>query len=125
MIWTVAQDRWIVCYRKRNNEPATSTIIEYKIPTQGGYVYCMEACPIDTSRIAFGVGDMMLRSWNLSEPHTTSFDITMHWQKIKGKIRAVKNSRMRFCYEKIISSNIFIYEIILQLIIFSVIVDAE
>ncbi|EZA61582.1 Gem-associated protein [Ooceraea biroi] len=88
-IWTLGQDRWVICCRKQNNEPATSAIIEYKIPTQGGYVYCMEACPIDTSRIAFGVGDMILRLWNSSEPHTAAFDVTMHWQKIKGKIRAL------------------------------------
>jgi len=49
----------------------------------------MNACSIDTSRIAFGVGDAMLRLWNLSEPHTMTFDVVIHWQKIKGKIRVV------------------------------------
>lgn len=52
----------------------------------------MGACSIDTTRIAFGVGDAMLRLWNLSEPHAKTFDVVTHWQKIKGKIRAVKNS---------------------------------
>ncbi|KAK2585095.1 hypothetical protein KPH14_008607 [Odynerus spinipes] len=84
-IWTAAQDRQIVCcsIKSDNNE------IEYNIPTQGGYVYCIAACPVDTSRIAFGVGDTMLRIWNLSELHETSFDITTLWQKIKGNIRAI------------------------------------
>lgn len=49
----------------------------------------MAACPLDTSRIAFGVGDAMLRVWNLSEPHETSFDVSTLWQKIMGKVRSV------------------------------------
>jgi len=89
----LAQDRWIICC-KRNSDPMKAAILEYKIPTQGGFVYCMSACPIDTSRIAFGAGDAMLRLWNLSELHTTIFDVVMHWQKIKGKIRVV-SSRTR------------------------------
>jgi len=52
----------------------------------------MAPCPIETSRIAFGVGDEMLRLWNLSESHTTTFDVITHWQKIKGKIRTVRKS---------------------------------
>ncbi|KAL6431847.1 hypothetical protein ACFW04_007362 [Cataglyphis niger] len=88
MVWTLAQDRWIICC-KRNSDPTESAILEYKIPTQGGFIYCMGACSIDTTRIAFGVGDAMLRLWNLSEPHAKTFDIVLHWQKIKGKIRAV------------------------------------
>ncbi|XP_011872793.1 PREDICTED: gem-associated protein 5 isoform X2 [Vollenhovia emeryi] len=87
-VWSSAQDRWVICC-KRDSDPTKSAILEYKIPTQGGYVYCMNACPIDTSRVAFGAGDAMLRLWNLSEPHATTFDIVMHWQKIKGKIRVV------------------------------------
>ncbi|XP_036139651.1 gem-associated protein 5 isoform X2 [Monomorium pharaonis] len=87
-VWSLAQDRWVVgC--KRNNDSTKPPILEHKIPTQGGFIYCMSPCPIDTSRIAFGVGDMMLRVWNLSEPHTTTFDMVMHWQMVKGKIRAI------------------------------------
>lgn len=63
--------------------------IKHRIPTQGGYIYCIAACPFDTSHVAIGAGDMMLRLWNLSEPHTTTFDVTMLWQKIKGKLRSV------------------------------------
>ncbi|XP_014480134.1 PREDICTED: gem-associated protein 5 isoform X2 [Dinoponera quadriceps] len=85
-IWTLAQDRWITCCSKRENKPVE---LKYKIPTQGGYIYCLAACPVDTSRIAFGVGDMMLRVWNLSEPHATTFDVTTFWQKIKGKLRVI------------------------------------
>lgn len=64
------------------------TSIAYQIPTQGGFVYCMSACPVDTSQIAFGVGDAMIRLWNLSEPHETKVQVQMLWEKIMGKVRA-------------------------------------
>nr|XP_033190238.1 gem-associated protein 5 isoform X2 [Bombus vancouverensis nearcticus] len=84
-IWTVAQDRRIICCGIKEN----NVEIDYDIFTQSGFVYCMAACPLDTSHIAFGVGDAMLRLWNLSAAHDTTFDITVLWQKIKGKIRAI------------------------------------
>ncbi|XP_043264591.1 gem-associated protein 5-like [Colletes gigas] len=84
-IWTLAQDRKVICC----NIQEDNVEIEYNIFTQNGYVYCMASCPLDTSHIAFGVGDAMLRLWKLSEPHDTSFDITVLWQKIMGKIRTI------------------------------------
>ncbi|XP_046831428.1 gem-associated protein 5 isoform X2 [Vespa crabro] len=84
-VWTLAQDRQIICCNIKNDNHE----IEYNIPTQGGFIYCIAACPVDNTRIAFGVGDTMLRIWNLSEPHETSFDITMLWQKIKSNIRSI------------------------------------
>ncbi|XP_076292117.1 gem nuclear organelle associated protein rigor mortis isoform X2 [Lasioglossum baleicum] len=84
-IWTVAQDRRLICSTIHEN----NVEIEYDVHTQGGYVYCIAACPLETSRIAFGVGDSGIRLWNLSEAHTNTFDITLLWQKIKGKIRAI------------------------------------
>ncbi|XP_017879066.1 gem-associated protein 5 [Ceratina calcarata] len=85
VIWTVAQDRRVICCGIKE----TNVEIVYDIFTQTGFVYCIAACPLDTSRVAFGVGDAMLRLWNLSADHSTSFDITMLWQKIKGKIRTI------------------------------------
>ncbi|XP_076243068.1 gem nuclear organelle associated protein rigor mortis [Calliopsis andreniformis] len=84
-IWTTAQDRRVICCGIKEN----NVELDYDIYTQGGYVYCIAACPLDTSLIAFGVGDAMLRLWNLSEAHDTSFSVTALWQKIKGKIRAI------------------------------------
>ncbi|XP_076393217.1 gem nuclear organelle associated protein rigor mortis [Megachile rotundata] len=84
-IWTVGQDRRVVCCNINEN----NVEIVHDIFTQSGYVYCIAACPLDTSRVAFGVGDAMLRVWNLSEAHNTTFDITVFWQKIKGKIRTI------------------------------------
>ncbi|XP_012265129.2 gem-associated protein 5 isoform X2 [Athalia rosae] len=84
-VWTLAQDRWVVCCTIKG----TDVKMTYNIPTQGGYTYCIAPSPLDTSRVAFGVGDAMLRLWNLCEPHENTFDVTVLWQKIKGKIMAV------------------------------------
>lgn len=86
-VWTLAQDRRII----RCEIKSTGFEITYNVPTQGGYTYCIAASPLDTSRVAFGVGDAMLRLWNLCEPHENTFDITMLWQKIKGKVMAVSS----------------------------------
>nr|XP_033335076.1 gem-associated protein 5-like [Megalopta genalis]XP_033335077.1 gem-associated protein 5-like [Megalopta genalis]XP_033335078.1 gem-associated protein 5-like [Megalopta genalis]XP_033335079.1 gem-associated protein 5-like [Megalopta genalis]XP_033335080.1 gem-associated protein 5-like [Megalopta genalis] len=84
-IWTLAQDRRLICCAIEEN----NVEIEYDVYTQSGYVYCIASCPIETSRIAFGVGDATIRLWNLSETHTNTFDITILWQKIMGKIRTI------------------------------------
>ncbi|XP_058807144.1 gem-associated protein 5-like [Phymastichus coffea] len=84
-IWTVSQDRQVICSSIVHGE----TIIEYKVPTMGGFVYCMSACSVDTSQIAFGVGDNMIRLWNLSEPYEKSIDLQILWEKIMGKVRAL------------------------------------
>ncbi|XP_011499580.1 PREDICTED: gem-associated protein 5 [Ceratosolen solmsi marchali] len=84
-IWTVAQNRQVICCSILQNE----ITIEHSIPTQGGFVYCMSACPVDTSQIAFGTGDMMIRLWNLSEPHENIMELQMFWEKIKGKVRSL------------------------------------
>ncbi|XP_043268004.1 gem-associated protein 5 [Venturia canescens] len=85
IVWTLAQDRQVI----KSSVMGPLCTLEYSTPTQGGYIYCMAACPLDTSRIAFGAGDAMLRLWNLSEPHQTTFDVTTQWQKIMGKIRSI------------------------------------
>ena len=84
-VWTLAQDRRIICCEVEEN----NVTLNYDIFTQGGYVYCIAACPLDTSHLAIGGGDTMLRLWNLSEAHDTSFSITFLWQKIKAQIRTI------------------------------------
>ncbi|XP_033216960.1 gem-associated protein 5 [Belonocnema kinseyi] len=84
-IWTLGQDRQVICCDLLEDRAT----IEYRIPTQGGFVYCLAACPLDTTQIAFGAGDAMLRLWNLSEPHESLFEIATLWQKIMGKVRAM------------------------------------
>jgi WD40 repeat protein len=82
----VAQDRQLICYSILQDEP----VLEYSIPTQGGFIYCISACPVDTSQIAIGIGDFTIRLWNLSEPHVTTIEMQILWEKIKGKVRSVR-----------------------------------
>ncbi|KAG7201057.1 hypothetical protein KM043_017605 [Ampulex compressa] len=84
-VWSLAQDRRLICCLLEKH----GSRIEHNISTQGGYVYCIAPCPLDTTRVAFGVGDAMLRLWHLSDMKDTSCNITMLWQKIKGKITAI------------------------------------
>ena len=41
-----------------------------------------------SGRLALGVGDNMIRLWNLNTP-PDMFDITTLWQGIRGKVTAV------------------------------------
>ncbi|XP_008548447.1 gem-associated protein 5 [Microplitis demolitor] len=85
LVWTTAQDRQVVCSSINGNE----CHVEHSVPTQGGFIYCMASCPLDTSLIAYGSGDMVLRLWNLTEPHENSVNVTCMWQKIMGRVTAI------------------------------------
>ncbi|XP_014224156.1 gem-associated protein 5 [Trichogramma pretiosum] len=84
-IWTVSQDRQIICCNLINNQ----TCFDYIITSQGGFVYCLDASPIDTNQIAFGVGDSAIRVWNLSEPNKNILQPQILWEQIKGKVRSL------------------------------------
>ena len=45
-----------------------------------------------SGRLALGVGDNMIRLWNLNTP-PDMFDITTLWQGIRGKVTAVSMNR--------------------------------
>ena len=102
ILWTTGQERQIICSSYLNNE----FNILYNIPTVNGSVYCISACPIDTNQIAFGVGDSMIRLWNLSEPHKNTIDATLLWDSIKGRVRSVNNN-YRFDIDRCID-NLFL-----------------
>ncbi|XP_063992664.1 gem-associated protein 5 [Diachasmimorpha longicaudata] len=86
-IWTTGQERQVICTVLGDEDDTWRT--HYSIHTLSGYVYCIAPCPLDTSRIAIGVGDGMLRIWNLSEPHETTCDIITAWQDIKDRVTAI------------------------------------
>ncbi|XP_034936636.1 gem-associated protein 5 [Chelonus insularis] len=81
-VWTTAQDRKIVCCTIENGHSE----IDYCIPTHAGYIYSIEACPLETSLVAYGGGDANIRLWNLSEPHDSKYHTTFFWQGIKAKV---------------------------------------
>ncbi|XP_049810273.1 gem-associated protein 5 [Schistocerca nitens] len=81
IVWTAAQDRHIIGCDLHTGKVA------FDIATMGGFVYCLAVSPLDTNRIAVGVGDAMIRVWNLS--NKSKIDITAFWQKINGKVTAL------------------------------------
>lgn len=81
IVWTAAQDRHIIGY-----DPYAGKVA-FDISTMGGFVYCLAVSPLDSNRIAIGVGDSMIRVWNLSNKYKV--DITTFWQKINGKVTAL------------------------------------
>lgn len=85
IVWTNAQDRQVICSSIENNQ----CVIQQSIPTQGGFIYCLAACPLETSLIAYGSGDMAVRLWNLTEPHDNSVNVTCMWQKVMGRVTAL------------------------------------
>lgn len=87
-IWTLAQDRHVICCGFFQGK----TSIEYKIPTQGGFVSCMSVCPMRKSLIAFGVDDGMIRLLNLSISYKTATEVRMLWKMIKEKVKSVSFS---------------------------------
>ncbi|OWR42023.1 putative gemin 5 [Danaus plexippus plexippus] len=88
LVWTIAQDRNIVCYSMERKEKISVH------NTCGGFVYSIQHCPYDAKKIAVSVGDGAVRIWNtdtlveddskLSMGHVTSY-----WQNVQGKVLTV------------------------------------
>lgn len=63
-------------------------------------MYAVKTSPIDPGRLAIGVGDSMIRLWNMNNS-VNPFDVTVLWQGIKSKVTAlawhpVKEGRLGF-----------------------------
>ncbi|OWF45310.1 gem-associated protein 5-like [Mizuhopecten yessoensis] len=58
------------------------------LPTFGGFVYVAKSSPVDPGRMAVGVGDSMIRLWNLNNTNNLT-DIKNLWQGIKTKVTAL------------------------------------
>ncbi|XP_060082615.1 gem-associated protein 5-like [Ylistrum balloti] len=58
------------------------------LPTFGGFVYVVKSSPVDPGRVAVGVGDSMIRLWNLNNVNNLT-DIKNLWQGIKAKVTAL------------------------------------
>ncbi|XP_045459875.1 uncharacterized protein LOC123670423 [Melitaea cinxia] len=87
-IWTVAQDRNIICYSMEKKEK----IAAYN--TCGGFIYSMHLCPYDAKRLAISVGDGAIRVWDaqISDKDGSKYLIgsTMYfWQNVQGKVLTV------------------------------------
>nr|XP_026491030.1 gem-associated protein 5-like [Vanessa tameamea] len=84
-VWTVAQDRNMVCYSFEKKQK----IATYN--TCGSFIYTLQSCPYDAKKIAVSVGDGAVRVWEsdicdedglkLSLGNVMSF-----WQNVQGKV---------------------------------------
>ena len=61
----------------------------WSIPTLGGFVYSLAACPMDPGCVALGVGDNMIRVWNTSAGGR-GYVVNALWQGINSKVTAVR-----------------------------------
>ncbi|XP_069129450.1 gem-associated protein 5-like isoform X2 [Argopecten irradians] len=58
------------------------------LPTFGGFVYVAKSSPVDPGRLAIGVGDSMIRLWNINNTNNLT-DIKNLWQGIKAKVTSL------------------------------------
>lgn len=94
LMCTVSMDRQMIFWNLPQSVPVCA------VPTLGGFVYAVKTSPIDPGRLAIGVGDSMIRLWNMNNS-VNPFDVTVLWQGIKSKVTAlawhpVKEGRLGF-----------------------------
>ncbi|CAH2091738.1 unnamed protein product [Euphydryas editha] len=87
-IWTVAQDRNLVCYSMEEKKK----IATYN--TCGGFIYTLQLCPYDAKRLAMSVGDGAVRVWeaevsDLDETKYLLGNVMSFWQNVQGKVLTV------------------------------------
>ncbi|XP_045763609.1 gem-associated protein 5-like isoform X2 [Maniola jurtina] len=84
-IWTVAQDRNVICYSMKDHEK----VAIYN--TCGSSIYTIQSCPYDAKSVVLSVGDGAVRVWGtdtLEEDDTklSLGQVTTYWQKVQGKV---------------------------------------
>ncbi|XP_073962276.1 LOW QUALITY PROTEIN: gem-associated protein 5-like [Choristoneura fumiferana] len=85
-VWTASQDRLLVCHLL---EEGTTTVYN----TCGGFIYNVQTCPYDVTRVAASVGDGAVRVWITDESETegklTAGRVHTYWQNVQGKVLTV------------------------------------
>ncbi|XP_061165000.1 gem-associated protein 5-like [Saccostrea echinata] len=82
MMCTVSMDRQMIFWDLSKSVPICA------VPTLGGFVYVAKTSPIDPGRLAIGVGDSMIRLWNMNNVNNP-FDVALLWQGIRSKVTAL------------------------------------
>ncbi|XP_050362842.1 gem-associated protein 5-like [Nymphalis io] len=84
-VWTVAQDRNMVCYSfEKKQKLATYN-------TCGNFIYTLQSCPYDAKKIAVSVGDGAVRVWesDLCEEDGLKLsleNVLLFWRNVQGKV---------------------------------------
>ncbi|XP_064609337.1 gem-associated protein 5-like [Liolophura sinensis] len=82
LLVSTSMDRQIVVWDLASLTP------KFCLPTLGGFVYAVESSPLDPGQIAVGVGDNLIRVWNISD-QMNPYKVTSLWQGIKSKVTAL------------------------------------
>ncbi|XP_041972670.1 gem-associated protein 5-like isoform X2 [Aricia agestis] len=86
LVWTAAQDRNLVCYSLLEKKK----VAMYN--TCGGFIYNIQPCPYDASKVAVAVGDGAVRVWEaeVTEDETLRYGrVLSYWQNVQGKVLTV------------------------------------
>ncbi|CAG9562967.1 unnamed protein product [Danaus chrysippus] len=88
LVWTIAQDRNIVCYSMERKEKISVH------NTFGGFVYSIQNCPYDAKKLAIGVADGAVRVWHTDtlvedESKLSTGHVTSYWQNVQGKVLTI------------------------------------
>ncbi|XP_063530685.1 uncharacterized protein LOC134741723 [Cydia strobilella] len=85
--WSVSQDRSLVRYSLCDR---STTVYN----TCGGFVYNVQYCPYDVSKVAVSVGDGAVRVWTAEEAEEaegklSAGRVVTYWQHVQGKVLTV------------------------------------
>ena len=79
LMFTIGYDRSLVCYN------LTEKDVHFNLPTYAGRVTCMASNAVDSSILALGSGDGLIRVWKTASSKSM-FEYTTCWQKgFRGK----------------------------------------
>ncbi|NXP51027.1 GEMI5 protein, partial [Heliornis fulica] len=82
LLFSISMDRDVKCW------DLSTLDCSWTMPSLGGFVYSLAFSPVDTGRLAIGVGDSMIRVWNTLSMNNI-YDVKTFWQSIKSKVTAL------------------------------------
>ena len=78
VVLTTSQDRFLLFWDIKSERVIKS------LPSLGGIPYTLDVSPVDPGRLALGVGDSMIRVWNMNSEF--KYETKTLWQGIRSKI---------------------------------------
>ncbi|XP_020761306.2 gem-associated protein 5 isoform X1 [Odocoileus virginianus] len=82
LLLSISMDRDVKCWDMATLECC------WTLPSLGGFAYSLAFSPVDTGRLAIGVGDGMIRVWNTLSIKN-NYDMKIFWQGVKSKVTAL------------------------------------
>ncbi|NWU36840.1 GEMI5 protein, partial [Hylia prasina] len=82
LLFSISMDRDVKCW------DLSTLDCSWTMPSLGGFVYSLAFSPVDIGSLAIGVGDSMIRVWNILSI-SNNYDVKTFWQSIKSKVTAL------------------------------------